>query len=253
VKTQCPICLTIHKVPKPYLGRKIKCDECTQFFVVANYNFISKTDSSRLIHQTENFLTRFWKSTPIAFKTAFLATLGITSAIVISFYAYSHFFLRMPTRTIDTVQNWLAEWKLFPSLSFNVPGIFQGRYLTKYEFRPDINFNRPNLIFWLDETEHVVGLSIQWRSDSTNRPLDFPPDPSYSYRTGRVQSVFEEFTSFSFSTLKEEDFQPFETGQIFGRKIDHWTIIIERIPESNVRLNPKLPIIYIYTASARKW
>ncbi|MDD5134262.1 MAG: hypothetical protein PHP01_02470 [Phycisphaerae bacterium] len=98
MKTQCPNCKAEFKVPEHYLGKKVKCLKCKNSFIIG----LPKLEPEQTpvpvplnnlppipAKQKDNFFVKLWHGSPIAFRTAFLATLGVISALAFAYYLMS--------------------------------------------------------------------------------------------------------------------------------------------------------------------
>ncbi|HIJ71281.1 MAG TPA: hypothetical protein HPP87_07955 [Planctomycetes bacterium] len=92
MKTQCPHCKSFYAVPRGYTGGKITCKACGQRFVVAKYkkppvvvpSYLFK--KAQFLLSREGLIARLWTLSPAPFRNAFLATLGVMTALVVGWY-----------------------------------------------------------------------------------------------------------------------------------------------------------------------
>ncbi len=91
MKIQCPSCKKISTVPDAYRGKRVKCKSCEETFVAEPYKeppIVVPTELPPLPRSSpnkENFVTKLWTRTPAAFRVGFLATLGVVSALWVTF------------------------------------------------------------------------------------------------------------------------------------------------------------------------
>lgn len=104
MKAQCPHCKTIQEAPDDATGKRARCKSCRDTFVIINEyeeRVVPDIDPSTLPTKTRraNFFTRVWSGIPGPFKTAFLATLGVVSALLFAWYVVRvpNWFTRPPT------------------------------------------------------------------------------------------------------------------------------------------------------------
>jgi endogenous inhibitor of DNA gyrase (YacG/DUF329 family) len=126
MKVQCPHCKKILSVPDEYKSRRIKCKGCHQILlakpleeqtiipgspkpkstpIVVPVDALRSADSptppARPVSGSQssrsNFLTKLWNHSPVAFRTGFLTTLGVVSALTLCVYVYGRIFLPRPS------------------------------------------------------------------------------------------------------------------------------------------------------------
>ena len=91
MKIQCPSCKKVSTVPDAYRGRRVKCKSCKESFVAEACKKppivvpMKLPPLPRSSPGKENFVTKLWTRTPSAFRTSFLATLGVVSALWVTF------------------------------------------------------------------------------------------------------------------------------------------------------------------------
>lgn len=88
VKIQCPNCNKQFKAPDEYEGKKVKCAKCNFVFYAQKIEdklneLLKKTIQKK--PKGQNLFIKIWNNSPIVFRTAFLATLGVISALVIAY------------------------------------------------------------------------------------------------------------------------------------------------------------------------
>lgn len=85
MKTQCPHCKNILAVPDIYKEKSIKCKKCDGKFIVLKFKKPPIVVPDFVPHR-QNFITKIWAKSPLAFRTSFLATLGVIAALSIAWY-----------------------------------------------------------------------------------------------------------------------------------------------------------------------
>lgn len=98
MKVQCPHCKKVLSVPDDHKGKRIKCAGCDAVLIampmkvkapeVAKKSVTRQTRQKLFITSRGNFITKLWTKSPIAFRTAFLATLGVITALFVTFYVF---------------------------------------------------------------------------------------------------------------------------------------------------------------------
>jgi len=83
MKTQCPHCNAIQRVPNAYENKSIFCAECGLDFAANRYK--RRIKPPRIDH-AKNAFERAWSHTPKAFRTGFLATLGVITAVIVALW-----------------------------------------------------------------------------------------------------------------------------------------------------------------------
>jgi len=126
MKVQCPHCKKVLSVPDDYKGKRIKCKGCQGILIakpLAEKPIISgspkpksipivvPTDTLQIAEPSKpmmpqepkslpscgNFLTKIWNHSPVAFRTGFLTTLGVLSALALCIYIYGRISLSRPS------------------------------------------------------------------------------------------------------------------------------------------------------------
>jgi len=117
MKVQCPHCKKVLSVPDEYEGKRIKCKGCQGVLItnpleekiiipkspkpkptpiVVPIDVLQASESpkstapqeSQLLPSRGNFLTKLWNRSPVAFRTGFLTTIGVLSALALCIYIY---------------------------------------------------------------------------------------------------------------------------------------------------------------------
>ncbi len=101
MKTKCPHCNTVQKAPDEAAGREALCKSCRKKFTITEYappvivpvadlpnpdDIPITVDAPPPKDRSGNILSRAWLGIPAPFKTSFLATLGVVSALLFAWY-----------------------------------------------------------------------------------------------------------------------------------------------------------------------
>ncbi len=104
MKTKCPHCNTLQKAPDNATGREALCRSCREKFTITEYtppvivpmadlpspadldDIPITVDAPPPKDRSGNILSRAWLGIPAPFKTSFLATLGVVSALLFAWY-----------------------------------------------------------------------------------------------------------------------------------------------------------------------
>src|SRR4030042_95854 len=125
MKFNCPHCNHEydHAAAKP--GQKAKCKECHQIFRIPKppiqiepqpVNVIPDKITPDKIRQTaKSFFVHAWNRQPAAFRTGFITTLGVLSALMLTWYLYGKVFYHPAVNTMDSIKATLASVELYPS------------------------------------------------------------------------------------------------------------------------------------------
>lgn len=92
MKTQCPFCKKVFKAPDSYKGRLVRCPGCKERFLVSEYIkpvAQSKTSPKPTRPPKPNLFVRAWSHSPQPFRVAFLATIGVVSALFLTLHIYN--------------------------------------------------------------------------------------------------------------------------------------------------------------------
>lgn len=92
MNTQCPKCKKVFALPKEYKGQQIKCPRCKETFVPQKFKKSPIVVPSNLPRKSGNLLGKIWNNSPVAYRTGFLATLGVITALLLSIYIYGRAF-----------------------------------------------------------------------------------------------------------------------------------------------------------------
>jgi len=93
MKAQCPNCQTRFKAPDSYAGKTVKCLKCKNSFTIElpEPEKISLPVPLNVLpilptKHRGNFFIKLWNNSPVVFRNAFLATLGVLSALLFAYY-----------------------------------------------------------------------------------------------------------------------------------------------------------------------
>jgi len=190
-----------------------------------------------------NFLTKIWAKSPIAFRNAFLTTLGVISALILSIYIYGNILHPNP-KNIKWAQKKLAINKLFLVESIGQNGIFRGRNLIKYKFSPDATRFYPYLSVWADDNDNIVGVSAVWLGGTRGSGVRSANDITDWLFTHYIHDGFENLTGF-YMILDNGKFYNKKDEEIYDIFYKKWYIIITRYKINETK--------YSYLATAQTW
>ena len=114
MKVQCPNCQEIQNAPDDSVGKRALCKSCRQKFTITEYtppvilpvadlpdpdDIPITVDAPPPKDRSDNIFARAWIGIPGPFKTSFLATLGVVSALLFAWYVVRvpKWFNRAPT------------------------------------------------------------------------------------------------------------------------------------------------------------
>jgi len=188
---KCPYCNEkLESIPDSMKGQQLQCAKCCKWLTVPKPKKqplpAKKPTPGKLAQRKKmvsNIFTKAWHSTPAAFRTGFLTTLGVIAAIGISVYLYTNYYIssshsqsnqtirpapqvttspQSPTYSLAYYEQYLANKAVFPIET--KAGILRGRQLTRHTFSPDVNYSQPCLSIWTDSQDTVCGISALWNS-----------------------------------------------------------------------------------------
>ena len=87
MKAQCPNCKTIFPVPDTYEGKFLKCTKCNEGFTAKIFKRPPIVVPTHHVRH-KNIIKKIWTKSPLAYRTGFLTTLGVISALTLSAYVY---------------------------------------------------------------------------------------------------------------------------------------------------------------------
>ena len=114
MKTQCPNCKNIFKLPAEYVKKNVKCKKCSEVFVGEKFNK-PPVVVPYLAHQGGNFITKAWLRSPPAFRSGFLVTLGALTALLLTFYTMG-IFNKNPSRSLPPGYT-TSDYQFYPTSS----------------------------------------------------------------------------------------------------------------------------------------
>jgi len=129
MKVECPKCKKILSVPDTYKNKRIRCKFCEQILkaipltikIVVPTNIMQKTEAPKKTSEYKprpsrsNFLTKIWTKSPAPFRNAFLATLGVLSALFMVYYLYG--INKWFQRPVDDIKNYESSLPVEPAKS----------------------------------------------------------------------------------------------------------------------------------------
>lgn len=261
---ECSKCGEKLEAPQSLAGQSVECPQCGLHERVPTPSVV-KESVEKSKKATNTFLITIWRNTPRPFKNAFLTTVGVLTAILLSYFVYAKVFASK-TSSIEKYTTILAEYKLFPLGSES--GIFRGRQLLGYAFVPDANFRNPSLSLWYDSNNILVGISGNWFGNVFGAPAGRLEDDQSYNRSDIVWSGFEKLVKTTL-IFAPDNFVKRSSGDIYGdiyyvkKDQGKWSIIITRIKtEITGSENHRMFIraagsedysIYDFTATAQAW
>jgi hypothetical protein len=210
--TQCDKCKKKQDVPDVYRGRQIKCQYCKEPITAHEYvplPQIPKPDPVQVtleVIKNRNPIRSAWNRMPTPFKTAFLSTFGVMSALLITFFVYGHALGLRGTKnnlmTIEKAQSILKENRLFRDSGQPEKGILRGRALTAICFVPDANKFFTDLKIWTDEIGYVAGISAHWYGNIMGEPVGLYGEESSGRLNWRTSNAFDDLTGFNVYSIQ---------------------------------------------------
>jgi hypothetical protein len=256
---QCPNCNVRYKnkVAKP--GQKAKCKVCKSIFRIplsielpAESPILSPpaTEQFKKAKQTAMVaVRRIWTNAPGPFRNAFLATCGVLSSLMVTWFIYGNVHgTSKPADTLETLTAQMAQCGLFPDGTSPHPGIFRGRNLQEYRFLPDANFDSDYLSIWLNDDHQLVGVSTIWFADARGIPKEEnDKEMSYFFRITKIQTVFERLTNFDVINISHAKFVPDNENRVIAQiESRHWKIKASK----SIMANEKR---LIFCVTAQNW
>lgn len=242
MKTLCPQCGNVFDVPNHYFEKPVKCLVCKFQFVATQYTPVPITEevgkvASKAVENVKknNPIRSAWSRMPTAFKTAFLATFGVLSAIMITYYIYGHSFgLKRSPRGLDMAyyKNLLEENGLYRNGELPKKDILRGRALTSTCFVPDANKVCPYLELWTDDDGGVVGVSAEWYANILGIPAGLFNDSTMESLCASTCHAFEMLTKFSHYSIQFDNivFKKEEDKEIGFVRTEFGVITVIRLP-----------------------
>jgi len=222
----CSKCGEQLEAPQSIAGQTLKCPRCGLHEIVPTPSIVKGTvEKSK--KATNTFLIKVWENTPKPFKNAFLATVGVVAAVLLSYFVYANVFASEPSN-IEKNTSLLAKHKLFPLGSETV--IFRGRQLLRYKFAPDANNPTTNLSLFYDSNNTLVGVSAWWNGTVGGLPADLATDKQAYYINKAVCDGFKKIVGL-YMVFSPDDFF-FTSGDTgpkhFNKRKGKWAIQINR-------------------------
>ncbi len=100
MKVKCPHCGAVAQAPGEFTGRRVQCPKCKKVLVAIPDMDAGSSSAEKTLPQSKqpesqespkpkgNFFTRSWTKSPVAFRTAFLATFGVIAALWAAWYIF---------------------------------------------------------------------------------------------------------------------------------------------------------------------
>jgi hypothetical protein len=271
--TQCDKCKKKQDVPDVYRSRQIKCQHCKES-IIANECValpeIPKPDPVQAtieIIKKRNPIRSAWNRMPTPFKTAFLSTFGVMSALLITYYVYgSPLWTSTPKSVLmsfEEAKAILAKGGLFGDGDLPERRILRGRALMSSKYVPDANKFFPSLYLWTDENSHIAGISAFWCGDYSGWPAGLKVDTFNSYFLNRaVVDSFHDLTGFNILRIPSMDFSKEGKRESAYETVGIWSIVVERIPSlqegspehiSRQKTKNQDVRVYDYSITAQSW
>lgn len=245
---KCPNCNVSYKNKAAKPGQKAKCKVCNSIFRIPLSIELLVESPIQSPLATEQFkkakqaamvaARRIWTNAPTPFRNAFLATCGVLSAMMVTWFIYGNIHgSAKPTDTLETLTAQMTQCGLFPDDASPHPGIFRGRNLQEHRFFPDANFDRDYLSIWVDNSKNIVGLSSIWMADERGMPKqENDKEMSYYFRITKIHLAFQKISRFDVIGVAYAKFVP-ENEDRFTANIENhnWNIQASKfkIPKDN--------------------
>jgi hypothetical protein len=210
------------------------------------------------------FLTKLWLGIPNPFKISFLSTIGVVSALVLCFYAYSHIFiLSGKTNELEKTKKTLFVENLFLLNQDGEDSILRGRPSRCFSFVPDATKPDCDMKLYFDDENKLIGLFFFWFGDISGNPVDIESDKNHLNRFYIFRTGFEKVIS-NWPSLKAKSFCPdLEGEEYYETQNNNWHIsIIRKISVAEVTQFQKKMWdleknknyqVYIYSVVAKNW
>jgi hypothetical protein len=300
MKFKCPHCNHEYDHPKAHPGQKAKCKQCHQVFSIPQPPIEiapqpvtctpEKITPDTIKRGIKSILFHTWARQPVAFRTGFITTLGVMSALMLTWYLYGSW-LRYTSPAVlssaavnQTSQN-AATKEAQPSQSHSISietlakslhkiglyhdgkegflFVFRGRNLYKFTYLPDANYDFPELCLYTNISGNVVGVSAMYRADDTGMPSGFD-ETNYWTKTQNEQIKLRNFCvclgfklCTSYSALGQTGFSvdPETNLNTCSTVIEPWTIIVAKIETFNdkTKYRSHTNKTFIYTLIAQNW
>ena len=98
MKFSCPHCQKKYDIEAAHPGKKVRCKQCQKVFQippspasrpVKSVVPFDSLPAPKPDKRANNILLKLWTGTPSAYRTSFLATLGVLSALLVAFYVFN--------------------------------------------------------------------------------------------------------------------------------------------------------------------
>jgi hypothetical protein len=256
----CPICAEKIEVPDSLAGQSLNCPSCNKSAIIPKI-----CSKEKIKKKAANVFIRIWKNSPAPFRIAFLATMGVICAVLISLLAYSHLFAG-EVRDIEKCRLSLEQEGLF-YVEGPISSVFRGRKLDAYFFASDANNFQDCIVVYTDISDIVVGIAACWDGNISGSAADIIGDPAAYNRYNKTMSGFLALVKYPLY------FPPHDTAWTINKdrngvftSIDNktWNIQINRSPSdllgtknhkemSDFLDGDKTGRVYRYMATAQTW
>ena len=252
INFKCSQCGEKLEAPESLQGSSLKCPMCKTATKIPKHK-----PSKQVARKTGNLLIHIWDNSPAPFKTAFLATLGVFTAVFVGWLVYGHFFVT--TNDFEKCKAKLEENSLF--FTGSSAGILRGRSLQKFQFSPDVNYFTPNLSLWCDEDGEVVGISASYFGTVNGSSADIQNDDAAWDRNHNVSEGFKSIVNYS-TYFSNSDFRANidGTGDILTDTHKKWNIQVNRAKSFEIGSELHLmftqgkdPAVYHFLVTAQAW
>jgi hypothetical protein len=234
MRTQCPHCNRFIKCPDAYQGRNIKCPQCKFAFLAAAWvspptpDIVAETLKTIKKH---NPIRSAWNRMPVPFKTAFLSTLGVISASMITFYFYGNIFKTKVSQdpySFSGYKGLLESKGLFWNGEPPQTEILRGRSLTATCFVPDANKYIPHLKLWSDDKNSVAGFSAVWHADFMGNPAEIYEENQNVFLGLTVANCFCKLVKFDLKRIKDIKFEQDKKNEYGLIESGGWILTVSR-------------------------
>lgn len=260
MKFSCPHCNKQYDHPNATAGKKAKCRKCKNIFIIPiTINSVEspsplpveKIVPTKITLAQKTLLTagkRMWNNAPLPFRNAFLGTLGVLSAIMITWMLYGKATGRTSQiNTMENITSEMAQLGLFPDAYSPNQGIFRGRNLKEYRFLPDANYNQEFLSVWVDDYKTVVGASTKWIGDKDGSTfLLLKDDIDYVLRVDQIHKAFNFISGFQINRISKANFTKNKNLYIGFAECSKWSIQISKFPLNDNKN-------YLFSITAQNW
>jgi hypothetical protein len=132
--------------------------------------------------------------------------------------------------TLSRIQKDLSKYHLFLLQPAGEKKIFQGRWLNLYRFAVDADNPTPALWVWIDDSDHLAGITALWDGNHWGTPADSNDNDHFDFFCNNaVCDSLERLTGIDLSVLLGENKPESKNGKDTW-KIEYksWKIAINR-------------------------